>query len=50
MTDDRGQTPEPPEHTVEPYTPPAVTDLGTFEDLTQFNPSAIVTDAELGST
>ena len=33
----------------EDYAAPTLIDLGSFEELTQFNPSATVTDAELGS-
>lgn len=33
----------------EDYVAPALTDLGTFQELTEFNPSSTVTDAELGS-
>ncbi len=42
------QTPDT-EAAPQPYAAPALTDLGSFEDLTRFNPGAI-TDTEGSST
>ena len=51
MDDETAQSPETTEPPAESdaYSAPALADLGSFQELTGFNPSATVTDAELGS-
>lgn len=52
MHDDHGDTQDPKEadEQREAYVPPKLTDLGSFEDLTQFNPTGPSLDAEGFST
>jgi hypothetical protein len=47
MSEDRSQTQNPAEahDSPEDYVAPALTDLGSFQDLTQFNPGG-ATDTE----
>ena len=46
MREDHADTQDPRETTPEDYEAPTVTDLGSFEDLTRFNPSGPVVDSE----
>ena len=46
MHEDHADTQEPRENTPEDYEAPALTDIGSFEELTQFTPSGAQNDTE----